>query len=95
VGWTITSEMSSSRLRSKTNGLAAGVNSLFNMAWSIAIPYLVNAENANLGAKSGFVYFGPGICLLFLAYFVVPETKGKTFGELDVLFEARTPARKF
>ncbi|OKL63513.1 hypothetical protein UA08_02058 [Talaromyces atroroseus] len=95
VGWTITSEMTSSRLRSKSNALAAGVNSLFNMAWSIAIPYLVNTENANLGAKTGLVYFVPGVCLFVLAYFVVPETKGKTCDELDKLFEAHTPARKF
>jgi SP family general alpha glucoside:H+ symporter-like MFS transporter len=28
-------------------------------------------------------------------YFRLPEPKGRTFGELDILFEDRVPARKF
>lgn len=95
VGWTIPGEVPSARLRSKTTSLAGFTNSLINMGWSIAIPYLVNKENANLGAKTGLVFFAPATVLLVIAWFSVPETKGKSFAELDELFEKKTSARKF
>ncbi|KAJ6042992.1 maltose permease [Penicillium canescens] len=95
VGWAIVGEISSSRLRAKTTSLAALSSSLFNMAWSIAIPYLVNKEDANLGAKSGLIFLGMGFVCTGICFFALPETKGRSFGALDALFEARTPARKF
>ncbi|KKY14257.1 putative mfs hexose transporter [Diplodia seriata] len=95
VGWTIVGEISTARLRAKTTSLAAVSSSVFNMAWSIAIPYLVNAEKADLGAKCGLIFFGFGLCFGVAAFFSIPETKGKTFGELDALFAASTPSRKF
>ncbi|KAL1604794.1 hypothetical protein SLS60_004334 [Paraconiothyrium brasiliense] len=95
VGWTIPGEVPSARLRSKTTSIAGFTNSLINMGWSIAVPYLVNKENANLGAKTGLVFFGPSVVLLVVAWVSVPETKGKSFAELDELFERKTSARKF
>jgi hypothetical protein len=95
VGWTIVGEISSSRLRAKTTSLAAMSSSIFNMAWSIAIPYLVNAEKANLGPKAGLIFLGSGTVLAVVAFFAVPETKGRSFHQLDELFIAKTPARKF
>ncbi|KAL2861785.1 general substrate transporter [Aspergillus pseudodeflectus] len=95
IGWTIVGEVSSSRLRAKTTAIATSVNALCNLVWAIAIPYLINAENANLGPKAGVVFLGPAVGLSIIAFFAVPETKGRSFAELDRLFELRTPARKF
>ncbi|KAH7242970.1 hypothetical protein MRS44_002187 [Fusarium solani] len=95
VGWTITGEMSSLRLRAKTTSIAAGVNSLLSLASSVGIPYLLNAEELNLGPKAALCFLVPSVFLSLLAYFVVPETKGKSFDELNRLFEAKTPAREF
>lgn len=38
-----------------------------------------------------------GICFLCIiyTYFRIPEPRGRTFAELDVLFERRVSARKF
>lgn len=38
-----------------------------------------------------------GSCFIVLvwAYFRLPECKGRTYRELDILFERRTSARKF
>jgi SP family general alpha glucoside:H+ symporter-like MFS transporter len=47
------------------------------------------------GAKSGFFYAGTCFLSLVWAYFRLPEPKGRTYGELDVLFEQGVPARKF
>ncbi|KAL2842159.1 general substrate transporter [Aspergillus pseudoustus] len=95
IGWTIVGEVSSSRLRAKTTAIATAVNALCNLVWSIAIPYLINEEDANLGPKAGVVFLGPAVGLTIVAFFAVPETKGKSFAELDRLFELRTPTRKF
>lgn len=95
IGWTIVGEISSSRLRAKTTSVATIVNALCNLGWAIAIPYLINAEEANLGPKGGVVFLGPAVILGIVAFFAIPETKGKSFAQLDHLFETRTPARKF
>ncbi|KAJ5578459.1 uncharacterized protein N7459_007423 [Penicillium hispanicum] len=95
VGWTIVGEISSTRLRAKTTSLAAAMNSLFNMAFSIAIPYLINANEANLGPKTGFVFFAPFVLFAVIAFFTIPETKKLSFQELNYKFETRMPARKF
>ena len=49
----------------------------------------------NWGAKSGF--FWAGLCGLLFVYcfFRLPEPKGRTYGELDILFENHVAARKF
>ena len=47
------------------------------------------------GNYAGF--FWGGICFLCIiyTYFRVPEPRGRTFAELDLLFERGVPARKF
>ena len=48
-----------------------------------------------LGPKTGF--FWAGICIVCLCwtFFRLPEPKGRTYGELDILFERGVSARKF
>ncbi|KAF5002330.1 hypothetical protein FDECE_10646 [Fusarium decemcellulare] len=59
IGWTIVGEISSIRLRAKTTSIATISNAICNLGWAVAIPYLINAEEANLGPKSGVVFLGP------------------------------------
>lgn len=49
----------------------------------------------NWGAKAGFFYAGTNILCLIWCWFRLPETKDRSFGEIDLLFEAKVPARKF
>ncbi|KAI3041351.1 hypothetical protein CBS147352_9541 [Aspergillus niger] len=95
VGWTILGEVSSTRLRTKTSSVAVSVNAIINMAWAMAVPYLINADEAKLGPKSAFIFLGTGSALCLVVYFTVPETKGKTFEQLNDLFEQRRSARRF
>ena len=62
---------------------------------TVAIPYMINPAEANMQGKLGFFFGGlAGVCLIW-AFFRVPETKGRTYEELDLLFDKGVPARKF
>lgn len=45
--------------------------------------------------KSGLFYAGTNLCCIIWCFFRLPETKDRPFGEIDLLFENRVPARKF
>lgn len=93
--YSIISEMSSVRLRAKTTSLAWNVYNIFKIINGVLTPYMINPTAWNWQAKAGF--FWGGLCLLSLvwAFFRLPETKGRTYAELDILFERRVSARKF
>ena len=46
-------------------------------------------------AKAGFFWAGSTALCLIWAFFRLPETKGLTYAELDLLFEKRVSARDF
>lgn len=47
------------------------------------------------GAKTGFFWAGTSVVGLVWSWWRLPETKGRTFAEIDVLFRNETSARKF
>ena len=59
------------------------------------MPYLINPDAANLGAKVGFIFFGLSLPLCILKYFFIPETKGISFTEMDYLFTSGVSCRRF
>jgi len=62
---------------------------------TIAIPYMINPDQADLGGKPEF-FFGSSAGLGFVwSYFRAPETKGRTFEELDNMFERGVKMREF
>lgn len=58
-------------------------------------PYMYNVDAGNLGAKTGFIFMGLSIILFVLAWLYIPETKGLTTEEIDVLYEEKVAPRKF
>ena len=44
---------------------------------------------------TGFFFAGITFVLAIFMYFMLPECKGRTYAELDVLFENKVSARKF
>ncbi|KAH7349318.1 general alpha-glucoside permease [Plectosphaerella cucumerina] len=93
--YTIVAEIPSTRLKAKTIVLARNFNNMAGIINNFLMPRMIGVNSWNWGAKTGF--FWAGWCLLILtwAYFRLPETKGRTYGELDVLFEQEVSARKF
>jgi hypothetical protein len=55
----------------------------------------MNPKAWNLKGYTGFVWGGCAFLVFVWAYFRLPETKDRTFHELDILFAKKVPARQF
>ena len=93
--WTVGAELTSQRLRSYTIGLGSAINFLLAWAITFSAPYFINLANLNWGAKYGWIWFVSCFIMVAWMFFFLPETKDRTLEELDELFEAKVPARKF
>ncbi|EMD58953.1 hypothetical protein COCSADRAFT_153717 [Bipolaris sorokiniana ND90Pr] len=93
--WLAGGEIPSQRLRSYTFGVASAV--AFAAAWltTFTAPYFINPESLNWGPEYGWIW-GPSCFITVVwVYFYLPEIKDRTLEEVDEMFEARLPARKF
>ncbi len=55
----------------------------------------MNPTQWNLKGYTGFVWGGTTFVMLVWGFFRLPETKGRSYDELDVLFAKKVSARKF
>lgn len=94
MAFAILGETSSSALRAPTVALATATQSVMGVAMNFAIPYMVNPDEGNLRGKVGFVFGGLGLIGTIWSWFFIPELKGRTFREIDMLFTDRIPPRK-
>lgn len=95
ITYAIVAEIPSCRLRTKTVVLGRCLYNVIGIMNGIITPRMLNPSAWNWQGKVGF--FWAGMCFLCLtwAYFRLPEPKGRTYGELDALFERGISARKF
>jgi len=56
---------------------------------------MINPDQANLRGKIGFFFGGLSVLALIWAYFRVPETKGRTYEELDIMFSQGLKTKEF
>ncbi|KAK6455956.1 maltose permease [Scheffersomyces xylosifermentans] len=95
LAFTITAETSATRVRSQSVCLARNAYNLVNLISTIVEPYLITPGSANLKGKTAFVWFATALPTLIWSYYRLPETKDRTYEELDLLFEKKVPARQF
>ncbi|KAK6955469.1 hypothetical protein Daesc_003108 [Daldinia eschscholtzii] len=95
ITFVILGECSATRVRSKTIAVATAVQAVVGIAMTVAIPYMINPAEANMQGKLGYFFGGLGVFCLIWSYFRIPETKGRTYEELDILFDRKVPARQF
>ncbi|KAL1890755.1 hypothetical protein Sste5346_008080 [Sporothrix stenoceras] len=88
VGWTMLTEISTSALRAHTQAVATLLQGAVGTTWSFVLPYLINPDEANLGGKIAFIYGGILAVSAVVIFFLVPETKGRTFADMDLLFQS-------
>uniref|UniRef100_A0A060TBJ9 ARAD1D35728p n=1 Tax=Blastobotrys adeninivorans TaxID=409370 RepID=A0A060TBJ9_BLAAD len=95
VCYSLISEMSSTRLRAKTISIARNTFNVWSIVNGIIYPYIMNNTAGNWRGKVGFFQFGLCTVCFTWAFFRLPEPKGRTYEELDLMFLKRLPARKF
>lgn len=93
--FTIVSEISSTKLRSPTMAIARGSYNVIQVLCLVLEVQLINPAKFNLKGYTAFVWFIPCSLTLLWGYFRLPETRYRTYGELDLLFEHKVPARHF
>ncbi|KAI0131030.1 sugar transporter [Daldinia grandis] len=96
VVYTIVSEIPSTRLRAKSIILARNAYNAINIAFINIVSYRqLSPAEWNWGPKAAFFWAGTNAIFTAWIFFRLPETKGRTYAELDILFENKIPARKF
>lgn len=93
MAFVVLGETSSTTLKAHTMAIAAATQAVMGLAMNFAIPYMVNPDEANLRGKVGFVFGGLAVIGLIWSWFFVPELKGRTYDEIDRMFQAKVPPR--
>ncbi|KAE8450476.1 hypothetical protein EG329_006206 [Mollisiaceae sp. DMI_Dod_QoI] len=95
ICFVIISEISSTRLRGRTIAITTAVQAGASIVFTVAMPYMLNSDEADWRGKAGFLFGAISLVCLVWCFFRIPESRGRTFEELDILFERKVPARKF
>lgn len=95
VCYSLVAELSTRRLQIKTVVLGRNAYNIVGIANSVLTPYMLNPSAWNWGNYAGFFWAGICFCCIIYTYFRLPEPRGRTFAELDLLFERGISAREF
>ncbi|KAJ9608770.1 hypothetical protein H2200_006541 [Cladophialophora chaetospira] len=95
VCYSLVAELPSTRLRIKTVVLARNVYNIMGIIVGTLQPRMMNPTAWGWRGKTCFFWGGLNLLGLIWTYFRLPEPKGLTYAELDVLFENGVSARKF
>lgn len=95
VTYAIVSEVSATRLRAKSVVIARNAYNITGIINNIISPRMLNPAAWNWGPKSAFFWFGICSLCIMWTFWRLPESKNRTYQDLDILFERRVSARKF
>ncbi|ODV95704.1 hypothetical protein PACTADRAFT_76140 [Pachysolen tannophilus NRRL Y-2460] len=91
----IIGEVPSTKLRGKTIAVATALQSVCALVFTVIMPYILEPTEGDLRGKSGFIFGGLSLLSIVWCFYRLPETKGRTFDEIDVMFHRQVPPRKF
>lgn len=95
ICYAIISEVSSTRLRNKSVCLSRIAYYIGQIVCNVINPYMLNPTAGDWKGKTAFFLGGCAFAFFVWTFFRLPETKDKTFAELDILFEKKIGAREF
>lgn len=95
VCYSIVSEIPSGRLRAKTIVLARLSYNLTGLVTNTITPRMLTPDAWNWGARGALFYLGTCALVTLWCFFRLPETRHRSFGEIELLFEKKISARKF
>ncbi|KAJ7476954.1 hypothetical protein B0H11DRAFT_2031380 [Mycena galericulata] len=96
VAWVVTGEIFPLNIRAKGMSLSVASNWLWNFGIGYATPYLVDSSTkgqpngvatAALHVKVFFIWGSTCLGCLVFAYFFIPETKGLSLEQIDLLYK--------
>ncbi|PGG96237.1 hypothetical protein AJ79_09673 [Helicocarpus griseus UAMH5409] len=95
ICYSLVTEIPSARLRAKTVVLARIAYNFISCLTNSIMPQLLNPTAWNWRGKTCLLWAGAAVLACIWCWFRLPEPKGLTYMELDVLFEKRVGARRF
>jgi len=95
IAWVITGEIFPLNIRAKAMSLSVASNWLWNFGIGYATPYLVNKQAGSAGLEVRVFFIWGSTCAgcFLFTYFCVPETKGLSLEQIDILYQNTTPMR--
>ncbi|CAK7232656.1 hypothetical protein SCUCBS95973_008332 [Sporothrix curviconia] len=94
-GWAVAQETAAQSTRPKTIAFSLVCQQLTALLLSSVFPYFINPDQLNWGGKVMFLFVGAEIFILGLLFFFQPETKNRTYHDIDSLYAQGVPPRKF
>jgi len=95
ICYAIIGEIPSTRLRNKSISLARSSYYIGQIICNVVNPYMLSPTEGDWKGKTGFVWGSCAFAFFLWSWFRLPESSGRTFEELDILFAQRIDARKF
>ncbi|EJU01382.1 maltose permease [Dacryopinax primogenitus] len=95
ICYTLIAEVSSTRLRQKSIVLSRIAYQIMNIICGIIVPRMLSPTSWNWGPKSGIFWAVSATLSTLYCVLRLPETRGRSYGELDMLFESNVPAWRF
>lgn len=89
------SEIPTTRLRSYTMSYTIAWAQTTAVITTIVVPLITAQDGAGLGAKMYLVFAGCMVFVITFVYFLLPETRGRTFAEIDEMYDAKIPMWKW
>ena len=94
-GWAVAQETASQTTRPKTIAFTLVCQQLTALLLSSVFPYFINPDQLNWGGKVMFLFVAAEVLILLLLFFVQPETKNRTYHDIDTLYANKISPRKF
>jgi len=95
ASWVIIGETSAIRLRPLTTGVGRAAYYIVNIPCIFLATYMLNPTGVDLGGKCGYVWAATGFVCFLAAWIWLPEMKGRSYREIDILFKRKVQARKW
>ncbi|RDW66371.1 hypothetical protein BP6252_10006 [Coleophoma cylindrospora] len=95
LGFIAPAEIPTTKLKTKTGGIAYFTQQTGGLIITFISPYMQNAGYGNMGPYIGFFFGAFSFMGIIFVWFCYPETKGASIEDLDLFFAQRLPTRQF
>ncbi|KAM0425337.1 hypothetical protein ACHAPT_009393 [Fusarium lateritium] len=94
-GWAVAQETASQATRPKTIAFSLVCQQLTALMLSSVFPFFINPDQLNWGGKVMFLFVAAEVFVLGTLFFFQPETKNRTYHDIDCMYAQGVSPRKF